>query len=371
VTAEYARTVRIVCVRGVSRGASDGELIWEPLKAVCIRFCALLAAALMLVAAAPQSASAHGATDPVATSYLARIKSVPAVLTAKVVDGDLRLWLRAPAGKTVVVLDNQGAPYLRFAHGRVWANQDSEMYYFNQNPPVDPPLGLKRDAPERWLRVASGYTYEWHDGRLHAFAMEAVAPGSAFAGPWRIPVLINGRRSAVSGSLWYRGGPSIVWLWPMVVLVLCVLAAWRLQDARVDALTARGLAGLTLFGITLAAIGRDLHGRPGISGFGAVELALITAFTVWAALRVGRDRAGSFTLFVITVVAVWEGLSLFPTLFNGFVLLAIPPFLGRLATIICLGGAIALVFPIVRLLRSEERDADSELADDEVASALA
>lgn len=340
-------------------------------RARCVRLGALLAGLLMVLAVIPQSAAAHGASDPVASSYLARIKSAPAGLTAKVVDGDLRLWLEVPTGKTVVVLDYQGAPYLRFAHGRVWANENSEMYYFNQTPPVTPPLGLKRTAPVRWLQIATGDSYEWHDGRLHAFALQAVAPGAAYVGPWRIAMRVNGRLSAVSGSLWYRPGPSIVWLWPMAILVLCVLAAWRLDDARIDALVARVVAGLTLLGIGLAAVGRDLHGRPGISGFGVVELAFIIAFTGWAGLRVARARAGSFTYFLIAVVAVWEALSLIPTLFNGYVLLALPPFLGRLATIICLGGALALVLPTVRVLREEQQDAPSEPAEETVASAMA
>lgn len=347
------------------------ERIRERSKMVCARLCLLATGLLILGVTVPQSAAAHGATNPVASSYRARITSVPTGLTTRVVDGDLRLWLEAPAGKTVVVLDYQGAPYLRFARGRVWANRSSEMYYFNQSPPVSPPVGLKRNAPERWLQVASGRSYQWHDGRLHAFALQAVAPGSSYVGPWRVPVRVNGRLSAVSGSLWYRAGPSIVWLWPVVILVLCVLALWRLHDPRIDAIVARAVGGLTLFGIMLAAIGRDLHGTPGISGFGVVELAFITAFAVWAARRVLTDRAGSFTLFVIAVVAVWEAVSLLPTLFNGYVLLAVPPFLGRLATIICLGGAIALVFPIVRLLRREQEEAPSESADDDVASAMA
>ncbi len=48
--------------------------------------------------------------------------------------------------------------------------------------------------------------------------------------------------------------------------------------------------------------------------------------------------------------------ALIPTLFNGYVLLAVGPFLGRAATIICLGGAVALVFPAVRLFRAERRE---------------
>lgn len=320
---------------------------------------------LTALAIAPQAAQAHGATDPSASSYLARIKHVPAHLSARIVDGDLRLWLRVPSGKTVFVLDYQGVPYLRFRDGRVWANESSQMYYFDQTPPESPPLGLKRGSRPRWVQVGSGLSYEWHDGRLHAFALEAIAPGTSYAGSWQIPLLVGGRRSVISGTLWYRGAPSIVWLWPIAILLLCVLAGWRLNDARLDTITARGVALLTLFGIALATVGRDLHGRPGLSPIGVAELTLICVPTAWTVWRVARDRAGALTFFLVSLVGIWEAISLIPTLFNGYVLLAVGPFLGRLATIICLGGAVALILPAVRVFRVEHDEERAIANDDE------
>src|SRR5579875_3156527 len=331
----------------------------------------LLVGLLLLGAVAPGSAQAHGATDPVASNYVARIQAVPAGMTARVVDGDLRLWLRVPRGQAVVILDYQGAPYLRFANGRVWANQNSEMYYFNQTPPATPPPRLKRDTPPRWLQVGSGRSYEWHDGRLHAFALEAVTPGGSKVGPWRIPLLVDGHRSAMSGTLWHRGAPSIAWLWPVAILVLCVLAGWRLNDLRIDALVARALAAVTLIGISLGEIGRNLHGRPGISVVGVVELAFILALTGWTAWRVLRGRAGSLTYFLVVCAGAWQAISLISTLLHGYVLLAVPPFVGRVATIMCIGGTIALVLPTVRLFRRENEDEPREIAEDELASTMA
>ncbi len=53
----------------------------------------LLAGAIS-IAAIPSVAEAHGgSTAPVATNYLAKVNHVPTGLDAKVVDGDLRLWL--------------------------------------------------------------------------------------------------------------------------------------------------------------------------------------------------------------------------------------------------------------------------------------
>jgi hypothetical protein len=349
------------------------ERIMPRSRALSTQLGLIVAALLVTLAFAPSSAQAHGATDPSASSYLARVSHVPAGVSAQVVDGDLRLWLQVPAGKTVLVLDYQGAPYLRFRDGSVWANENSQMYYFDQTPPESPPPGLRRTAPERWLRVGSGRSYQWHDGRLHAFALEAIAPGASYAGAWKIPVVVDGRRFAVSGTLWYRGAPSIAWLWPIVILILCVLAGWRLHDARLDALMARLLAALTVFGIALAVVGRDLHGRPGLSPVGLAELAVIGIPTVWTAWRVARGRAGALTFFLISTVAIWEALSLIPTLFHGYVLLAVGPFLGRLATIICIGGAIGLIFPAVRLFGRErdEGDEELELPGEELSSSVA
>lgn len=329
------------------------ERIMTRSTAVGAQALGLLLAVLLALALVPASAQAHGAVDPSASSYLARVDHTPAGISAKVVDGDLRLWLRVPPGKTVFVLDYQGVPYLRFSGGRVWANQNSQMYYFDQTPPENPPPKLKRTAPARWRQVGSGRSYEWHDGRLHAFALQAIAPGTSYAGSWRIPILIGGHRSAVTGTLWYRGAPSIAWLWPIAILILCVLAAWRLRDPRLDALVARSVGALTLLGIALAAVGRDLHGRPGLAPVALVELTFIAVLTAWTAWRVARDRAGAFTFFLISVAAIWEALPLIPTLFNGYVLLSVGPFLGRLATIILLGGAVALVLPAVRLFEHE------------------
>jgi hypothetical protein len=71
------------------------------------------AGALGVIVAAlglPATAAAHGPVDPPASSYLARVSQLPAGVTAKVIDGDQRLWLRVGPRRTVVVLDYQGAP---------------------------------------------------------------------------------------------------------------------------------------------------------------------------------------------------------------------------------------------------------------------
>src|ERR1700760_3119439 len=158
----------------------------------------LTGALIVIVAAlgAPSAAGAHGPVDPPASSYLARVRQVPAGVTVKVIDGDQRLWMRVDPRRTVVVLDYQGAPYLRFSRAGVEANEASAMYYLNQVPPQTPPLHTGPGVRPRWSRVSAGHSYSWHDGRLHALATTALPPGGAYFGPWTVALRVDGARGA-------------------------------------------------------------------------------------------------------------------------------------------------------------------------------
>ena len=70
----------------------------------------------------------------------------------------------------------------------------------------------------------------------------AGARGVRYAGPWSIPVIVNGRLSAVSGGVWHANPPSLLWFWPIAVIIACVLAAWRLRLPALDQRMARWLA---------------------------------------------------------------------------------------------------------------------------------
>ena len=306
--------------------------------------------ALAAMAALPDVAAAHGPVAPVATSYLAKVSSVPAGVEAKVIDGYVRMWLRVSPRATVVVLDYRHAPYLRFARSGVQVNRNSTMYFLNQTPvAATPPADLRPSTPPHWQSVTSGHDYEWHDGRLQALAAVALAPGTTYLGRWSIPLLIDGHAGAVSGGVWHATDPPLVWFWPIVVLLACLLASWRLRRPSLDALVARLLAIAAVSAITLAAIGRGLHGRPTVSVIQLIELGLVLSLVGWALIHVLTVRAGYFAYFVIACVAAWEGLNLLPTLLHAYVLVALPPFLARSATVLCLGAGAGLVLLVFRI----------------------
>jgi hypothetical protein len=300
---------------------------------------AVIVAALAL----PATAAAHGPVDPSASSFLARIAQAPAGVHGQVVDGDQRMWLRVAPGRAVVVLDYQGAPYLRFSAAGVQVNKASAMFYLNQVPAQLPPADTGPRVTARWDRVSSGHTYNWHDGRLSDLAATALAPGATYAGLWRIPLRVAGSPSAITGGLYYAPSPSIVWFWPILVMLACALAALRLHRADLDERVARGLAAVALTAFTLAAVAQQLHGRPTVSLGEEITLVVSLAFCVWGARRLILRRHGWFTFFLIAAVAIWEGASLIPVLLDGYVLLAVPAFLARAAVVACLSSGLALL----------------------------
>jgi hypothetical protein len=312
--------------------------------------------AVVALAATPGVAAADGPTAPVATDYLARLHHVPAGLDAKIVDGYLRMWLRVPARETVLVLDYRGAPYLRFSRAGVAVNETSEMYYLNQTPVANtPPTNLTGSTPPRWHSISTEHTYEWHDGRLNGLATLALAPGQTYVGRWSIALLIDGHLTAITGGLWHAGNPSIVWFWPIAVLLLCVLAAWRVGSATLDARIARAISVPAVAGLALAAITLGFHGRPAVSITKYVELSLLLIYAAWALWRVLLAQPGYFTYLVIGFVAFWEGIELIQTLLSPFVLLALSPLLTRFATVLCLGCGAALILVSFRLADEADR----------------
>lgn len=314
-------------------------------------------AVLLAVGTFAPAAEAHGPIAPVASSYLAKVLRTPAGLEAKVVDGDLRMWLRVPAAETVIVLDYRGAPYLRFSPAGVEVNDNSSMYYLNQTPVAEtPPTNLSATTPPDWHRVSHGHLYEWHDGRLHALATVALSPGVAYVGRWNLPLRIDGQLSSISGGLWHAEDPSIAWFWPIVVMIACVLAAWRVRRPALDRLVARVLAIGALVAVTAAGFGLELHGRPTISVLQLVELSLILAFVGWASSRAVFRQPGYFTCFLIAIAALWAGGVLFTTFLYGFVLIPLPAFVARAVTVVCLGAGAGLLLLVFRLSDNADRD---------------
>jgi hypothetical protein len=315
-----------------------------------------VAAVVLALVALPASAQAHGPIAPYASSYLARVASAPSGIEAKATDGDQRMWLNARPDVPVVVFDYRGAPYLRFSTSGVAVNRNSAMFYLNQNPAQTPPPGLSPGATPRWQPATSAHAYSWHDGRLHALATVALRPGASFVGTWRVPLSVDGNRAAIVGGLWHADNPSIVWFWPIVVLLACALAAARVRRHSPDALASRMLALVALAATATLAAGAELYGRPDVVAGQLVVLGLVLAFVAYGLVRVLVGRAGGVHLFLISFVALWAGGTLVSVLVNGFVLMAVPAFVARASVVLALGCGGGL---FLMLLARMDRTADA------------
>lgn len=297
----------------------------------------------------PAAAAAHGLSTPNASSYLAKVGSAPTGVQARVVDGDLRMWMRVKPSVTLEVLDYTGAPYLRFSRPGVEVNENAVAYYLNHTPVEAPPPALSAKTPPHWQKLSNGHEYSWHDGRLSALASTVLAPGVSYVGKWSISVRREGRLTSISGGIWHRPDPPIAWFWPVIVLFACVLAAWRLRRPQLDLSLSRALAVAVLAAIAIGTLGRQLQGRPTITAWQIgplipilLALAVAVAWTVWG-------RPGCFFLFVVCVASLWEDFELIPTLVHGYVLMAMPAFLIRLAAVVCLGAGAGLFLLVVRM----------------------
>jgi hypothetical protein len=159
--------------------------------------------------------------------------------------------------------------------------------------PVAPPV-LGPHTRANWAQISSGHGASWHDGRLHALATTALAPGSTYAGAWSIPVRVDGRPTAISGGVRFAPDPSL-------------------------------------------------------SGSGRSSLSP----ACWPGCACAA--LSSIGYFVIALAAVWEGASLVGVLTHGFVLIALPALLTRIAVALCLGTGAALLPVIFRLAEWPER----------------
>ena len=111
-------------------------------------------------------------------------------------------------------------------------------------------------------------------------------------------------------------------------------------------------SGDQLAASVVAAVGRALHGCPGLDTLALIELAVVLAFAAWALRTVLAGRPSYFTYLVIAIVGLWEGLDLLPVLLHHYVLIALPAFVARTATVLCVGasaGILVLVFGLAEL----------------------
>ena len=310
-----------------------------------LRACLGLAVAAALTAAPP--ASAHLKSGVPSTDFEARIAgfepAAPAV-RARALGGDQRLELRVAAPHVVVVLGLLGEPFLRFSPSGVDANLAS---------PTATSMGVvaRADAvasPEvRWRRVRAGSRYAWHEHRLRPLGVVSThdAGGRAVAA-FSIPLLVDGRRTALTGSEWHEGRPAA---WPWLLAAVPLLAGAALVSRRSSNRTRLRLAyvltALAVGGLLAAWFGTIFAGR--VSALTVAFALLFCGATALLVLAAATSARGPTRLAVMALIGALGATFAVPEVAvfaHGFVLSALPDLAERLAVALAiLGGLMTAV----------------------------
>ena len=174
----------------------------------------------------PLSVVGHIAFRPVRGGLVVAVTS--SAVAATPLQGELPgLFVRAPQGKEVVVQGRDGLPFLRFSGGAVLANTASLSWRDDRTA-----RGLA--APVRgWVKVGTGLTFSWLDGRLrYARDVPPHPERPAVVKRWTVPLTVAGVPSAVQGTVTWvprrlafrednRVGAGPAW-WVYVVPLLMV-----------------------------------------------------------------------------------------------------------------------------------------------------
>ena len=175
----------------------------------------LVSAPFGLALAAPSSASAHLRTATVAVAVAARVTSSPAPVHARVYLSDRALHVSVAPGHTLVVLGYLGEAFARVGARGATVDRAS-------------PTAQSANA------VVDGRSLTWHDDRL-----QRLSPGGQPVS-WRVPVVVDGRRTAIVGVVW-RPRPPTWWPWLVAAGLLAAAAGVR-RRTRVATSVSLGLA---------------------------------------------------------------------------------------------------------------------------------
>jgi hypothetical protein len=174
----------------------------------------------MALALVPSTASAHQ-TVPGVVDVLDRVvPPLPAGVTVQVaISVSDQLVVANPTATDLVVLGDEGEPFLRIGSQGTSANLRSPTWYRDNDPtgstPAPPPPKADATAAPEFVRVSTEPNFGWFDHRLHRQAMSSpivVRPGQNVVqlGSWSVPMRYGGHAVQVLGHREYRH-PLGVW----------------------------------------------------------------------------------------------------------------------------------------------------------------
>ena len=293
----------------------------------------------------PSTAAAHLRSGTVAVDYGASVSSPQAVLAVGVYQSDLALHLSVRRGHKVMVLGYLGEPFLRI---------DTAGLAVNAASPTAAASGLlhpgeRTTGKAAWL-LRGGNSVVWHDARVQQLAPEA------HRGRWSVPVLVDGRREAITGEVWRVPSPALL-PWLLIVVTLLALAvglALRAAPLRLQTLcVACGLCSAASAIVAAAGFALSTYASPGtwIAGVDELLFAVAGAGVLAWGPRAARAAAGAG----LGLLGLAVGLSRGAIFLHGSVLSALPGTATRLVVSLAVAtGTAAAVAGGLHYARLEE-----------------
>ncbi|MGH4025160.1 MAG: hypothetical protein ACRDRV_11335 [Pseudonocardiaceae bacterium] len=306
----------------------------------------------------PVPAEAHiagGGGSP--TDYRAAVTSIrPASSAVEVTVGIGGQWVRVTnrGAAQVVVLGDQGEPFLQLAGDQVQVNElsataaDSGLVP-RAAPAKNPATGL------RWVPRSDGDRASWADPRL-------APPGTGESASWELPLIVDGQQVTVLGTVDRVPAP---WWWAWVAALVLLLAAvsalgwvrnWRRSMAAVVTVGVLAFV-LHLLGTGFAPQGNGaLFAWIGIGAVGGFAL-LIGAVAVLSTVR-GKASAPERIVMAGIMVLVLAATDI-TVLWNSQLPFGGPAALDRALTVLTYATALGMLVAGVRLVR-RQRQASAE-----------
>jgi hypothetical protein len=326
------------------------------------------------VGALATPASAHTISGPRPSNYRTRISSVtpdiPGVRMS-VVDLGSKLQLTNDTNTDVIVLDAEGANYLKVGTTGVYENLLSTATYLNRTrsgQTTIPPEAANANPsdPPKWHKISDGHTVRWHEHRAHWMGGNPPLPVQQHPdrffhiGDWTIHMFHGPTRMTVNGTLDWVPGPSGLGWWPLGIALFAIglLAGLWKRGLRTMAV----LIGVLVFVDITHSIFYEM-GRPGsvlgrvgqFFGGNFVSVAVwIAAIAVIIGLVQKRAEALYGAVLVALMVALVGGATDLSSLWKSQLPTVGPAWVTRVEVVIALGlGLGVAVGALIRATRAE------------------
>jgi hypothetical protein len=298
------------------------------------RAIALSAAAVVLASlASPGLASAHLRSGTVAVDYKASVVMPPGGAdTAQIFQSDRALSLTVRRGHAVTVLGYLGEPMLRLDGAGVSINAASPTA-------VAEKLVAKSERVDsttpHWLLRAGRRSVTWQDARVRGL------PPGVSVGVWHVPLIVDGRHSALTGTLHRFPAPA---LWPWLAILACFLVGGafvfvRRRDVLRPAAIALAVLAAAASIIVAPAFALDAYASPGTWIAGVDELIFLAVGLY--VLRRGPRHLHVAAAVGLGLLGLAIGISKVAVFLHPIVLAVLPGTVMRIVVIVAVGAGIA------------------------------